>query len=38
MKTPIEVSAAQVEQFTTAMHHNARPVQLLHDRVVLEKP
>lgn len=38
MKTPIEVSAAQVEQFTAAMHHNARPVQPLHDRVVLEKP
>jgi carbonic anhydrase len=38
MKTPIEVSAAQVEQFTAAMHHNARPVQPLHERVVLEKP
>jgi carbonic anhydrase len=38
MKTPIEVSAEQVSQFTAVMHHNARPVQPLHDRVVLEKP
>ena len=38
MKTPIEVSAAQVAQFTAVMHHNARPVQPLHARVVLEKP
>ena len=28
----------QVSQFTTVMHHNARPVQPLHARVVLEKP
>jgi carbonic anhydrase len=38
MKTPIEVSAEQVSQFTAVMHQNARPVQPLHDRVVLEKP
>ena len=38
MKTPIAVSAAQVSQFTAVMHQNARPVQPLHDRVVLEKP
>jgi carbonic anhydrase len=38
MKTPVEVSAAQVSQFTAVMHQNARPVQSLHDRVVLEKP
>ena len=38
MKTPIEVSAEQVAQFTAVMHHNARPVQPMHDRVVLEKP
>jgi len=37
MKTPIEVSATQVEQCTAAMHHNARPAQSLHDRVVQEK-
>jgi len=38
MKTPIEVSAEQVAQFTAVMHQNARPVQPMHDRVVLEKP
>jgi carbonic anhydrase len=38
MKTPIEVSAEQVSQFTAVMHQSARPVQPLHDRVVLEKP
>jgi carbonic anhydrase len=38
MKTPIKVSAEQVSQFTAVMHQNARPVQPLHDRVVLEKP
>jgi carbonic anhydrase len=38
MKTPIEVSAEQVSQCTAVMHQNARPVQPLHDRVVLEKP
>src|SRR5215510_12434124 len=38
MKTPIEVFAEQVSQFTAVIHQNARPVQPLHDRVVLEKP
>ena len=38
MKIPIEVSAEQVAQFTAVMHQNARPVQPMHDRVVLEKP
>jgi carbonic anhydrase len=38
MKTPIEISAEQVSKFAAVMHHNARPVQPLHDRVVLEKP
>ena len=38
MKTPIEVSAEQVSKLTAVMHQNARPVQPLHDRVVMEKP
>jgi carbonic anhydrase len=38
MKTPVEVSTEQVSQFTAVMHQNARPVQPLHDRIVLEKP
>jgi carbonic anhydrase len=38
MKTPIEVSAEQVSQFTAVMHQNGRPVQPLHGRIVLEKP
>jgi carbonic anhydrase len=38
MKTPLEVSADQVSQFTAVMPQNARPVQPLHDRIVLEKP
>lgn len=38
MKTPLEVSAEQVAQFTAVMHQNARPVQPLHNRVVLESP
>ncbi|MBM3224681.1 MAG: carbonate dehydratase [Candidatus Tectomicrobia bacterium] len=38
MKTPVEVSAEQIAQFTAAMQQNARPVQPLHQRIVLEKP
>ena len=38
MKTPMEVSVGQVSSFTAVMHQNARPVQPLHGRVVLEKP
>jgi carbonic anhydrase len=38
MKTPLEMSAEQVAQFTAVMHQNARPVQPLHNRVVLERP
>jgi carbonic anhydrase len=37
MKTPLEVSADQVSQFTAVMPQNARPVQPLYDRIVLEK-
>ena len=36
LKTPVEVSAAQVKLFGTHYAHNARPVQPLNDRVVRE--
>jgi carbonic anhydrase len=38
MKTPMEVSAEQVARFTAVIYQNARPVQPLHNRMVLEKP
>jgi carbonic anhydrase len=35
MKTPVEVSTAQVKQFAKVVGHNARPVQPLNKRFVL---
>ncbi len=35
MKTPVEISAAQVEQFAKVIGDNARPTQPLNDRFVL---
>jgi carbonic anhydrase len=35
MKSPIEVSAAQVKKFAKVIGHNARPVQALNNRFVL---
>jgi carbonic anhydrase len=35
MKSPVEVSAAQVKQFAKVVGHNARPVQSLNKRFVL---
>lgn len=34
LKTPVEVSEAQIKQFSSLMHHNARPTQPLHGRVI----
>jgi len=36
LKTPVQASAAQFDAFTAIVHHNARPVQALHGRVVKE--
>lgn len=36
LKTPVEMSAAQIKQFHARYKHNARPVQPLHGRVVKE--
>ncbi len=36
MKSPIEVSAEQIQKFVSLVGHNARPVQALHDRSVIE--
>jgi carbonic anhydrase len=36
LKTPVEMSAAQLKQFHTVYKHNARPVQSLNGRVVKE--
>ena len=36
LKTPVEVSAAQIEVFAKRYSHNARPVQPINDRTVLE--
>ncbi len=36
MKAPVQVSAAQLRQFHHVYQHNARPVQPLHGRVVIE--
>lgn len=37
LKDPIEMSAAQIGKFKQVLHANARPVQPLHDRFLLEK-
>lgn len=37
MKTPIEVSAEQVEKFRKIVHNNARPVQPRGERVLMDK-
>jgi carbonic anhydrase len=36
LKTPVQVSGAQIAQFSRRYAHNARPVQALHGRVILE--
>jgi len=36
LKQPVEISAAQLKQFTRIYKHNARPVQPLNGRTVLE--
>lgn len=36
VKTPIEVSSAQIDQFKTHYDHNARPVQPLNSRLLYE--
>lgn len=36
LKTPVTASAAQLDAFKAIVHHNARPVQPLHGRVVKE--
>lgn len=36
MKEQVTVSAAEIEQFSKLYRHNARPVQPLYDRVVME--
>ncbi len=36
LKTPVEVSAEQVEKFVSAVGHNARPTQPVNDRAVIE--
>jgi carbonic anhydrase len=36
LKTPVEASAAQVQQFTARYPHDARPVQPLNDRKVVQ--
>ncbi len=36
LKTPVTASAAQLEAIKAIVHHNARPVQPLHGRVVKE--
>ena len=36
LKTPIEVSEAQIKQFADRYHRNARPVQPLNGRTILE--
>ena len=36
LKTPVELSSAQIEVFASRYSHNARPVQPLNDRTVLE--
>lgn len=37
LKDPIEMSAAQIDKFKTLVHENARPVQPLNDRFLLDK-
>lgn len=37
LKDPIEMSAAQIDKFKTVVHENARPVQPLHDRFLLDR-
>jgi carbonic anhydrase len=36
LKHPVTVTAVEIEQFSKLYRHNARPTQLLYDRVVLE--
>jgi carbonic anhydrase len=36
MNEPIELSQAQIEKFKTVFPHNARPVQGLEDRFLLD--
>jgi len=36
LKTPIEMSEAQIEKFETVVGYNARPVQPVNNRFVLE--
>jgi len=36
LKTPVQASAAQLDAIKAIVHHNARPVQALHGRVVKE--
>ena len=38
LKTPVEVSAAQIETFAKLYPHDVRPVQPLNGRVVMERP
>jgi carbonic anhydrase len=38
LKTPVEISDAQIDQFAHFYKHNARPVQPLSGRVVSESP
>jgi carbonic anhydrase len=38
MKQPLELSAAQLEQLGRLFANNARPVQPLHERIVIESP
>ena len=36
MKTPVEISAAQLKQFRGAIDHNVRPAQPLHGRTIVQ--
>jgi carbonic anhydrase len=36
LKHPVTVTAAEIEQFSKLYRDNARPTQLLYDRIVLE--
>jgi carbonic anhydrase len=37
LSTPVEASAAQIKAFQKLYKHNARPVQPLNDRIVVER-